>query len=57
VRSGVQVQYVFLYLLPTLAEAAIVCGVFVGEFKVPLLAACAISGAFASTHTSALSRA
>eukprot|EP00547_Thalassionema_nitzschioides_P002989 CAMPEP_0194204940 /NCGR_PEP_ID=MMETSP0156-20130528/4332_1 /TAXON_ID=33649 /ORGANISM="Thalassionema nitzschioides, Strain L26-B" /LENGTH=772 /DNA_ID=CAMNT_0038931085 /DNA_START=65 /DNA_END=2383 /DNA_ORIENTATION=+ len=42
--SNMVVQYLFLYLLPTLIEAVIVAGVFVKAFQAPLLAACAVSG-------------
>ena len=43
--SNMVVQYLFLYLLPTLVEAMVVSAVFVGAFGAPLLGACAVSGA------------
>jgi len=42
--SNMVVQYIFLYLLPTLLEACVVTLVFVKEFDAPLLAAVAICG-------------
>lgn len=42
--SNMVVQYIFLYLLPTLIEACVVALVFVREFGAPLLAAVAICG-------------
>jgi len=42
--SNMVVQYLFLYLLPTLIEAVVVAFVFVQAFGAPLLSAIAING-------------
>lgn len=42
--SNMVVQYIFLYLFPTMIEAAIVTIVFIEAFSSPLLAAVALSG-------------
>ena len=42
--SNMVVQYIFLYLFPTIIEAGVVALVFVREFRAPVLASVAITG-------------